>query len=435
MKAIMNFSTITNRTFSLVLVALFLSVHLSAGNSFFKKQEQPDTLSYTQLKGTITDAENGNLLIFANISVKGTNIATVTNSEGDFTLKVPKEMENKKLSISYIGYKSKELNIKELKPEKNKIKLEVLTVSLDAINVFPKDPYLLIQAVLNRRHENYIQEESLMTAFYRETIKKRRSYASLSEAVVEIYKHSYGNNREDAVRLMKGRKSADYSKLDTLLFKLQGGPYATLMLDIMKNPYMILTYDELNKYNFNIVNITREDNRLLYVLEFKQLDWVKEPLFYGKLYIDAESLAIVNATYNINTEDKAAIGRMFIKRKPLGAKVYPTEASYLVNYREKDGKWIYGYSRGEITFKVKWKKRLFNSVYHTGIEMAVTDWQPTSTKPFKGSDRMKMNIVMSDANLGFADHNFWGKYNVIEPEKSIESAIRKIQRNLKKLQE
>jgi hypothetical protein len=37
---------------------------------------------------------------------------------------------------------------------------------------------------------------------------------------------------------------------------------------------------------------------------------------------------------------------------------------------------------------------------------------------------------MADQNTGFNDPDFWGEYNVIEPEKSIESAIRKIQRKL-----
>ena len=50
----------------------------------------------------------------------------------------------------------------------------------------------------------------------------------------------------------------------------------------------------------------------------------------------------------------------------------------------------------------------------------------------KSKERMKSSIILSDEAVGFADPNFWGEYNIIEPEKSIESAIRKIQRQLKK---
>ncbi|MGB5357480.1 MAG: carboxypeptidase-like regulatory domain-containing protein, partial [Eudoraea sp.] len=47
-------------------------------------------------------------------------------------------------------------------------------------------------------------------------------------------------------------------------------------------------------------------------------------------------------------------------------------------------------------------------------------------------ERLRTNIILSDEAIGFSDPDFWGEYNIIEPEKSIESAIRKIQKQLKK---
>jgi hypothetical protein len=38
---------------------------------------------------------------------------------------------------------------------------------------------------------------------------------------------------------------------------------------------------------------------------------------------------------------------------------------------------------------------------------------------------------MMDKLTDFADPEFWGEYNIIEPEKSIETAIKKIQRKIK----
>lgn len=121
---------------------------------------------------------------------------------------------------------------------------------------------------------------------------------------------------------------------------------------------------------------------------------------------------------------------MFIKKKPFGAKVYPTMATYRIDYREKGDKWYYSYSRGQITFKIEWNKRLFNTIYESTIEMAVTDWETRGSKPVKVGEYIKPNVVMADKISGFADRAFWGEYNVIEPEKPIESAIRKIQKKL-----
>ena len=66
-------------------------------------------------------------------------------------------------------------------------------------------------------------------------------------------------------------------------------------------------------------------------------------------------------------------------------------------------------------------------------EMAVTDWKKnTAGESLSAKDRIKKSIILSDEAVGFSDPDFWGEYNIIEPEKSIESAIKKIQRQLKR---
>ncbi len=413
--------------YGLLILSILMSVMIATPAASQEK-------SYFEYRGKVIDQDTGKPLVFATISIEGTNIATVSNSEGEFILKVPKDKTNQDILISYIGYKNKTIPINKLDSKRTKIRLEVLSVSLAEINVFPKDPELLIRAVINRRRDNYMQDASLMTAFYRETIKKRRAYAALSEAVIQIYKQPYKSINSDHVKLLKTRKSADYNKLDTLVLKLMGGPYNTLFLDIMKNPHMIISYESIDYYDFALENITKIDDRLIYVLAFKQKNWIREPLFYGNLYIDSETLAITRASFNINTELKNEVSKLFIKKKPVGADVIITNAAYMVTYREKNGEWYYGYSRGELTFKINWKKKLFNSIYFAQFEMAVTDWEkPDLKSPIKPRDRMRMNVIMRDKASGFSDKNFWGAYNIIEPEKPIENAIKKIQKNLEKL--
>ena len=124
---------------------------------------------------------------------------------------------------------------------------------------------------------------------------------------------------------------------------------------------------------------------------------------------------------------------MFVRKKPRNAQVYPNEVAYRVDYREKNGRWYYGYSNVLLEFKVNWDKRLFNSVYSMTCEMAVTDWEKNIEGDIpRGRDRLKSSIILSDEALGFSDPDFWGEYNIIEPEKSIESAIKKIQRQLRR---
>jgi hypothetical protein len=252
----------------------------------------------------------------------------------------------------------------------------------------------------------------------------------LTEAVVDIYKHPYSSERHDLAKLILGRKSTDYSKLDTMVFRLQGGPVSALMLDIMKDPYTLFDDETLEQYTFEMSDVTHVNGRTLYVIGFKQKSHVKSPLFMGKLYVDTESLAVTSAVFNMDVSDRTEAARIFIRSKPGGARVYPTEAAYMVNYREQDGKWFFGYVQAQVSFRVNWRKKLFNTNYSTTMEMAVTDWQATEDKPYKPSERLKMNVIMEDAVEGFADDAFWGDYNVIEPEQPIENVIRRIQKSL-----
>ncbi|HNZ62397.1 MAG TPA: carboxypeptidase-like regulatory domain-containing protein, partial [Paludibacteraceae bacterium] len=166
-----------------------------------------------EFSGKIVDAKNGDVLPFATLSVEGSNMTTVSNSEGEFSLKIPKEIQDKTITVSYIGYKNKIVRISELKQEKSRIALEPMMVSLPEVSVISKNAEDLIAEVLDRRFKNYPDQELMMTAFYRETIKKNRSYVSLSEAIVDILKQPYASFRQDQAELYKSRKQTDYKKL------------------------------------------------------------------------------------------------------------------------------------------------------------------------------------------------------------------------------
>jgi hypothetical protein len=411
---------------------LFLIIATSSGYSLASTiaSIQRDTSAFTQYKGFILDSKSKKELAFATISVLGTNISSVSNSEGEFSIKIPRENSNADLMVSFLGYRNKIISLKELQPEKNQILLESFNIALGEVIVSTNDAEKLFNQVMSKREQNYGNDLNLMTGFYRETIRKRRTYLSLSESVVEIQKQPYLSNVDDFIILFKGRKNTDYTKLDTLTFKLQGGPYTTMFLDIMKYPDFIFTDGALEVYDFSMENNTQIDDKKVYVLAFKQKPSITTPLYYGKLFIDTESMAIISATFNLNVEDKKAAGLMFTKKKPAEAEVYPLVAGYQINYREQNGKWLFAYSRGDITFKVDWDKKLFNTTYESSVEMAVTDWKKNNNDSKKSTQKLRQNVIMMDKVSNFADAEFWGEYNIIEPEKSIETAIRKIQRKM-----
>ena len=370
-------------------------------------------------------------MAFAHLSVEGTNISTVSNAEGEFLIKIPEEFKDKKLIISYIGYKNAEIPFYQLNAENIRIALEPLVIELPEINIISRDANELIKSVFEKRNVNYPNQKIFMTAFYRESIKKNRSYVSLAEAIVDILKQPYTSYLSDEAQFYKSRKSTDYKKLDTLVFKLMGGPYNSLYLDIMKYPEYLFMDDMMTNYEFTFDHVTYTDHQMIYIVDFKQQPYIKEPLYYGKLYIDAETLALQSAIFNLNLDDKERAASLFIRKKPFNARVFATKASYRIDYIKRGEKWYYNYSRIELNFKIDWKKRLFNSNYYSIIEMAITDWEPF-TEEKKIKDKIKHTVILTDEALGFSDPAFWGEYNVIEPEQPIETAIKKIQKQLQK---
>ncbi|BES62941.1 SusC/RagA family TonB-linked outer membrane protein [Dysgonomonas capnocytophagoides] len=83
-----------NRLLSgLILFLLFLPIAAFAQSS--------------SIKGTVTDAKSGEALVGVSVVQKNTNNGTVTDLDGHFQLNVP---SNTTLVISYLGYKTKEIN-------------------------------------------------------------------------------------------------------------------------------------------------------------------------------------------------------------------------------------------------------------------------------------------------------------------------------------
>jgi len=331
--------------------------------------------------------------------------------------------------VSYLGYKNLIFPLKNFTKKKNILKLEPSVIMLKEIVVTPGPAYNIIVKVLDNVEKNYPLEPNQMTGFYRESIKKRNSYVSLAEAIVKIYKAPYKGMQNDQVRILKGRKGANIKRMDTLLFKLQGGPNTGLLLDLVKNPEILLNREMLQDYNFKLSGETMLDGKLNYIISFSP-KYSKAVLYSGKFYVEVNRYALTAADFNLNLTDPEAASELFIRKKPAGVTVTPVFTHYIVKYREQGGKWYFNYAKGEVKFKVKWKKKMFSTNYTTLQEIAITDRSTKNVTRFKTSKRFKSRQIFAETVAAFSDENYWGKYNYIEPDQSIEMAIKKFKRIL-----
>ncbi len=409
-------------------IVILVNLILFSAAGFAYQNEQNEFVEY---RGEVVNERNGRAISSAYLALNNSNISTITNTDGEFSLKVPKDLTEATVTISVLGYQNKTLPLSYFKPQGTEISLAETIEELTEVNIYKAtDAAALVREMLSKKDDNYLSDQSLMTSFYRETIKKGWSNVSLSEAVVKIYKSPYNTNKRDLVSIYKARKSTDYEKLDTVALKLRGGPFNTLYLDMMKYTEYVLRPNMLNNYEFSFDEPTKIKDRYMYVVNFTEID-KSDPWYYGKLFIDAETSTLVKADYSLNVDDRDKAAQMFVKKKPGGSKVYPVELHYQVDYAQNGDKWHYAYGKAQMDYVVNWKKKIFNSKYKINSEMVVTDWQKYTDEEWKKkTELINPNIVMVDDVSGFYDSEFWGSNNIIEPEKSIQNAIDKIKRKM-----
>ena len=415
------------KTFTTNLVRTGILLLLFATISAAKAQN-----SFVTINGTLKDSKTGEKIRYATIAVPNTGIGTVSNYDGEFTLKVNSALNAESFEVSHMSYATAKFRISEAAGRDKTYFLDVKPIQLKEISVVPGDAREIVEMALRTIDKNYSAVPNMMTGFYRESIRQRRDYLSIAEAVVDIYKAPYLTNQDDQVKIFRGRKGSNVKKADTLMVQLQGGPNVSMLLDIVKNTDLSIALDNLNNYQFELGNVVNIDNRVNWVINFSPAVISEEPLYFGKLCIDQETMAITRAEFSLDLSDEGKASRVFIQKKPIGLHFKPTSTSYLVTYKQQDGKYYLNYVRVDLKFSCDWKRRLFKNHYTVVSEVAITDRRTGNIVKFANSDVFKKTMVFAEKVQDFADPGFWGEYNIIEPEISIENAIRKISKSMQK---
>ncbi len=391
----------------------------------------PTDTSFVELKGTVKDKDTAEPIVFASIYLQGTNIGTISNTDGQFSIKVPKNLLLNKIEVSCLGYKNLVVGIPELQKTKNEIQLELARYYIRELTIRKVDPLQLLRDARQNITANYGDSPAMLTAFYRETIRQNRNYVAISEAVFDVYKAPYSRFVDnDRIKIYKGRKSQDVSKMDTILFRLQGGPYYLFMLDVVKNPDELISEENVNYYNFQYSGMETVEDRDAYVIDFDQKKGLNMSLYKGKIYIDASTLAISGVEFELSPNGIEFAPEAMIRRKPPGMKIDIPDANYVVKYRVIDGRWFLSYARSEARFRCKWNRKLFRSTYTTVSEVAITDIDAENIVKYKIKETARSTDVFSEQVSDFEDPEFWGEYNIIRPEVSIEEATRKLAKKL-----
>lgn len=401
--------------------------------------------SKNQIKvaGVLYDQETKEPISYAHIGIPKQGLGTTSGRNGYFELKVPKRFVEETLTISFMGYKTYRRKVSAINSPAD-IYLEKASLELSEIIVADETAVEnIIRKAIKAIPKNYPTYPTTVLGFYREAkTNDSLEYIYLAEGVLNIYKHSYKKDKEGFVSLVQGRRINLLNPLDTIVRGgLTSGHMAAHRFDIVQNREDFINEKYFPVYKYWIESITSYNDRPVYIIGFGEdpdggtieveddnnnsgAFGVLGRLFSknkrirregarmaGRIYIDKESYAFIRSEFRILPE-----GLKKTNDYPLYAGSWKKN-TYLVNYRQMEGKWFFSDATREGT--LSGGNRYSN-------EVKITDINPEKSGPLPYLDRIGRGAAFSRIT-GSYDPNFWANYNTTPLNKDLAESVQSLE--------
>lgn len=147
------------------------------------------------IKGKVIYKEDKMPVPYAYVQVLGKNVGTVTDYEGQFSLKIPDELRNAQVTFSYVGLKKKVYHISNIQnPENMLVALETDVTALEEVVVNKTKelkPKKILKKAIRKITDNYAQEAVLLDAYYRDVLREKGKAIQYADGVGKVYYNEY----------------------------------------------------------------------------------------------------------------------------------------------------------------------------------------------------------------------------------------------------
>ncbi len=275
-----------NPIIKLILTSIIAIVFFTKGSC----QTETDSIitknynSYEVLKGSIFDANEKSSLPYANIILLSKNKGVISNEIGHFSINISNCLETDTLRISYIGYQTKDLTIKDLKYS-SLIYLKEDNLMLNNITVFGNVPDVknIVRKVLENQEKNYGK-----THYKKEIFLRKRYMNELEKINFDHKKSTISLLSETQIKMIeKGIPNKVFSYQDFLgnvYFLNNENDSSKLKID----PVKIIELNEVNdkKDYSDLIKIEETFYDVFYDINDKEYWKVKSGIIGRKIEID-----------------------------------------------------------------------------------------------------------------------------------------------------
>lgn len=241
-------------------------------------------LGQLTISGTIYDADTGETLPSANISIENTYRGTISNRSGAYSLSIPDSLLPATVVVRYIGFESARRVIKAGSSRRQDFRLQPSVTEMEAITVTDEDPAIRIMRQVIKRKQQWRDQLNTYKAeaYTRQTVSNDTSIVMITESVSTAFWDKEKGHRE----VLKSRKqTANLDAADNFAGVSYLPNFYDDNIEIAGFEVVGVTHpDALKFYDFKLLNQTTRDSETVYeiqVIPARKL----QPLFTGTIYV------------------------------------------------------------------------------------------------------------------------------------------------------
>ena len=251
------------------------------------------------VQGTIYDAENGETLPSANISIEGTYRGTISNRNGAYTLTIPDSLLPATVVVRYIGFESAKRVIDASSGSRQDFRLNPSVTEMEEIVVTDEDPAVrIMREVIERKQQWRKQLKTYKAeAYTRQTLSNDTSIVMITESVSTAFWDKEKGHRE----VLKSRKqTANMQATDNFAGVSYLPNFYDDNVEIAGFDVVGVTHpDALKFYDFKLLEQTTLDGQAVYKIQVTPARKL-QPLFTGTIFVLDEAYALLEVSLKPN---------------------------------------------------------------------------------------------------------------------------------------
>lgn len=368
------------------------------------------------ISGKIFSENNNEPLVYAEVSLKGKNIGTITNTEGAFVLS-EQILGQDSLVFTHVAYNTKVLKVSDLLTN-NIITLKPKTILLGEIAVNSKSIVSSLEEALNTTRNN-IHLPLLFEAYYREFVKENGQYTKFSDGLLEYDIAGSVEKLKTKAKVKQSRANLIKRENDE---KIDWGLNSPLDVRKAFDPFILrrlqLIIEDSDQYDFKKNTHIEENGEEQIEIKFTPKADTEERLYQGSVLIDLISKQIISFSYELEQNDKKPPKEINL----LLLKAEFREHSSLVKFKQLGTTLLpfYSNTRGEVRF---WNKKKIDETFFFLSDLMVTK-NIAGYSPIPKKDSYKKKALYQLGNN--YETTFWKDQNTIRLTKEEERIIEQL---------